>query len=252
MSSIRSEQRGDALWLTIDNPEKRNALALADLTALSEALAAAAEAPGLRAVVLTGAGDRVFSGGVDLSDVTDARVWGDNPLSALCDRLEAFPRPTIARINGKVRGGATELTLACDFRIGAIGADVMVPAARIGIHYEPSGLRRAIARIGMQATRRMYLLAETFDAVALSELSYFDRLVGPSDLDATVEAMLEAIRAGAPLAVDGMKATLAEIGAGAFDPDAARARIERSWASDDMKEGLEAARARRKPNFTGR
>ncbi|MFN3259838.1 MAG: enoyl-CoA hydratase/isomerase family protein [Pikeienuella sp.] len=240
----------DVATILIDNPAKRNALAIADLAAMSAMLDQAAARPGLRALVLAASGDRVFSGGVDLSDVSGDGAWDENPLTALADKLESFPRPTVARISGKVRGGAAELTLACDFRVGARGVDLAVPAARIGIHYEAEGLARAAARLGLQAAKRIYLLAETMDEAALVACGYFDRLAEPAALEEALAALLADIRAGAPLAVDGMKATLAEIGAGRA-PEAA-ARIAACWRSDDLREGLAAVREKRPPVFRGR
>jgi enoyl-CoA hydratase/carnithine racemase len=249
MTAISLDISNGVARITIDNPAKRNALAMADLSAMSAALDSAAS-EGVRALVLTGGGDRVFSGGVDLSDVSGEGQWDNNPLTALADKLENFPAPTIARIAGKVRGGATELTLACDFRIGADTIDVCVPASRIGIHYEISGLTRAISRIGIQATRRIYLLAETLDAETLDRFGYFDRLVPAAHLDEAVDQMLGLILAGAPLAVNGMKASLAELGSG--QTVNAAARIAACWASDDLKEGLAAVREKRPPEFNGR
>lgn len=252
MSSIRSETRGDVAWVTIDNPEKRNALSLKDLEALSAALDEAASIDDLRALVLTGAGDRVFSGGVDLDDVSGDGAWELNPLTTLCDKLDRFPRPTVARMNGKVRGGAVELTLACDFRVGADDIDLWAPPARIGVHYEPGGLRRAMACMGPQITRRIYLLAETFDAQALHGAGYLDRMVARDDLDGALEDLIQSIRLGAPLAVDGMKTTISELSADRLDANAARDRVNASWASDDLKEGLSAIREKREPRFHGR
>lgn len=250
MGALTLRYDGDVATILIDNPQKRNALSISDLAAMSAMLDEAARRPGLRALVLAGAGTRVFSGGVDLSDVSGEGAWVENPLSALAETLEAFPRPTVARINGKVRGGAVELTLACDFRIGARGVDLQVPAARIGIHYEASGLARAASRLGLQATKRIYILGEAMDDAALSACGYFDRLAEPEALDASVSAVLALIRAGAPLAVDGMKTTLAEIGGGRA-PQAA-GRIAACWASDDLREGLAAVREKRPPVFRGR
>ncbi len=249
MSAIRLEFREDVAVATIDNPEKRNALAISDLAALSAALDEAAAAPGLRAFVLAATGERVFSAGVDLSDVSGDGQWDENPLTALADKLEAFPRPTIVRVSGKVRGGAAELTLACDFRVGTSAVDLQVPPARLGIHYETGGLARALRVLGPSAARRAFLLAETFDAAALERIGYFDRLVAPEALDAAVEELLAAIRAGAPLAVNGMKLTLAELAAGRA-PEAGP-RIAACWRSDDLKEGLAAVRERRTPRFRG-
>lgn len=250
MSAISLEITGDIARITIDNPEKRNALAIEDLIAMGAALDEAAGHEGLRALVLTGAGNRVFSGGVDLSDVSGDGQWEDNPLTALADRLERFPRPTIARIGGRIRGGAVELALACDFRIGAHGIDLAVPASRLGIHYETGGLARAHARLGGQVARRLFLLAEVLDDEAMLASGYLDRLVTAEELDQAVDDMLKAIRAGAPLAVDGMKATLNEIGHGGA-PEA-KARIQACWASDDLKEGLAAVKEKRPPVFRGR
>ncbi len=249
MSAIHLEIADAVARITIDNPAKRNALAMADLDAISTALDRAAAAP-IRALILTGAGDRVFSGGVDLSDVSGEGQWDENPLTALADKLESFPVPTLARIGGKVRGGAVELALACDFRIGADDIDLWVPATRIGIHYDVGGLTRAVSRIGIQATRRIYMLAEVFDAPMLGQCGYLDRTVPRAGLDSTLDEVIGLILAGAPLAVNGMKATLSEIGKGQ-KPDAAP-RIAACWGSDDLKEGLSAIRDKRTPAFRGR
>ena len=128
-------------------------------------LAAWAARDDLRALVLTGRG-RSFCAGAALGDVGGAD-WTDNPLTRLCDALEAFPLPTVAGLNGGVYGGGVELALACDFRVGVTGMRAFVPPARLGIHYEPAGIARAIDRLGSQAARRLFLLAETFDAEAL-------------------------------------------------------------------------------------
>lgn len=242
---------GDVARITINNPDKRNALSLADLTAIKAHLETAA-ATDIRALVITGAGDRAFSAGVDLSDVGSTENWDVNPLSGVCDAVQAFPRPTIARLNGAVIGGAAELSLACDFRIGVEGMKLMVPAARIGIHYEPSGLRRAIACVGAQAAKRIYLLAEPCDAARLTDIGYLDRIAAPEELDETVEAMIEMIRVSAPLAINGMKRTFVEMANGTDDQAEIRARITETWASEDMKEGLAAVQGKRRPEFRGR
>ncbi len=89
-------------------------------------------------IVLTGTG-RSFCAGAALGDVAGSD-WSDNPLTRLCDTLEAFPCPTIAALNGGVYGGGVEVALACDFRVGVIGMKAFVPPARLGIHYEPAGI----------------------------------------------------------------------------------------------------------------
>ncbi len=249
---VNFTRTGAVATITLNRPATRNALKMADLQRVGEVLGEVEADTSIRVLILTGAGDRAFSGGVDLSDVSDGgAAWEENPLTALCDQLEALPRVTIARLNGAVIGGSAELTCACDFRVAAEGVRLMVPAAKLGVHYEPSGLRRAVAAMGMQAARRVYLLAEAQSAEALRACGYLDALVARDALDEAVAAIADAAEAGAPLAVDGMKAALSEISRGALDMEAAKARIRAAWASEDMAEGLAAMREKRPPVFKG-
>ncbi len=126
-----------------------------------------------------------------------------------------------------------------------------VPPARLGIHYEPAGIRRAMTRLGAQTARRMFLLAESFDADALLAAGFLDWLEPPGELDARVEEIVQSLIGLAPLAVRGMKRTILELSRGTLDEAAARARIAACFASADHAEGLAAQRARRPPRFTG-
>lgn len=244
---------GAVATATLNRPETRNALKLDDLRRLGEIIEEVAADLSIRVLILTGSGDRAFSGGVDLSDVSGGgAAWDEKPLTRLCDALEALPRVTIARLNGAVIGGAAELTCACDFRVAAEGVRVMVPAAKLGVHYEPSGLSRAVAAMGLQTARRVYLLAEAQSAEALSACGYLDALVAREALDEAVASIAGLAAAGAPLAVDGMKLALSEIAKGALDEDAAAARIRQAWGSEDMAEGLAAMREKRPPAFKGK
>jgi enoyl-CoA hydratase/carnithine racemase len=251
LTSVELIIDGDVATILINKPEKRNALTVADLALFSEHLKTA-ETADIRALIVTGAGDRAFSAGVDLSDVGQTESWGENPLMLLCNELEAFPRPTIALLNGAVMGGAVELSLSCDFRIAAEGIKLMAPPARIGIHYEPAGIARAAACLGWQLTKRIFLLAEPFTADQLAETDYIDRIAPRAELDAVVAKMVDDIRLAAPLAINGMKLTIVEMSRGRLDMAVARDRVNTSWASEDMKEGLAAVQQKRHPHFKGR
>ncbi len=247
---IRRSCDGGIARITLDRPEKHNALELSDIAAFAEALdALRAEAP--RALILTGSGARTFCAGVSLGDV-GGDAWAENPLTALCDSLENFPCPTIAALNGGVYGGGAEIALSCDFRIGVDGMRCFVPPARLGIHYEPAGLARAISRIGAQAARRLFLAVETFDAETLRAVGFVDRLTAPEALMPAAEDMAAGIAALAPLAVQGMKRTINEIARGDLDAEAARERIAACWRSEDLREGLAAMKEKRAPRFRGR
>jgi enoyl-CoA hydratase/carnithine racemase len=234
----------------LDRPDAHNALDREAMAAMAALLADWAGRDDLRAVVLTGRG-RSFCAGASLGEVAGGD-WTENPLTALCDALEAFPCPTVAALNGGVYGGGVELALSCDFRVGVRGMPAFVPPARLGIHYEPAGIRRAMERLGAQATRRLFLLAETFGDEALLAAGFLDRLVEPEALEAEAGAMAEALVGLAPLAVRGMKRTIVELSRGTLDAEAARTRIAACFASEDHAEGLAAQRERRAPAFRGR
>ncbi len=242
---------GPTATVTLNRPDKRNALGVADMQALAQALAEVHAREGVRALVLTGAGDRAFCSGAALEDVATAD-WSDNPLTALCDGIEAFPLPTICACNGGVFGGGVEIAAACDFRIGFSEMKCFIPPARLGIHYEPGGIARAQRLLGVQMTRRMFLLCETFEGPALERAGFLDRVVPQGEVAAEAARMAAELSALAPLAVQGMKRTILELGQGALDAQAARARVAEAWASDDLREGLAAMREKRAPRFQGR
>jgi enoyl-CoA hydratase/carnithine racemase len=234
--------------IVLNRPEAHNALDQAAMRDLSAVFAGWAGA-GLRAVVLTGTG-RSFCAGAALDEVGTAD-WSENPLTALCDAVEDFPAPVVAALNGGVYGGGVELALACDFRIGVEGMRAFVPPARLGIHYEPRGIARAVDRLGSQAARRLFLLAETFGDADLARVGFLDRLVAADRLEGEAAAMAGTLAGLAPLAVQGMKRTIVELGRGTLDVAMARARVAACWASADHAEGLAAQREKRPPVFRG-
>jgi enoyl-CoA hydratase len=157
-----------------------------------------------------------------------------------------------SRLNGGVFGGATDLALACDFRIGVAGMELRMPAARLGLHYYPSGLQRYVSRLGLSAAKRLFLLAETVAGEELLRLGYLDALVEPQALDEAVEQHAASLMAGAPLALQGMKSSLNEVARGDFVLARLREREARCAESADLREGLAAFAQRRAPRFEGR
>lgn len=243
--------------ITLNRPARHNALELAEIDAAREAVEAAAAARP-RALILTGAGEKTFCAGASLGDVGGAGgaafdgAAGGNPLTLLCDALETFPAPTICALNGSCYGAGVEIALSCDFRVGGAGMKAFIPPARLGIHYEPSGIDRAVRRLGAQIARRLFLLVETMDAEALERVGFLDRLVEKAEVAATADALADTVAGYAPMAVQGMKRTIDELSRGALDEPAARARIAACWGSEDLKEGLAAMKEKRPPAFRGR
>ena len=246
---------GHVAVLTLNRPARHNSMEAAELELL-RARVAEAEAAAPRALIVTGAGEKTFCAGASLGDVGAGGgavfAAGANPLTRACDALEAFPAPTICALNGGVYGGGVELALACDFRIGGAGMKAFIPPARLGIHYEPAGIDRAVRKLGPQIARRLFLLVETFDAEGLARVGFLDRLVEKAEVTGAARAMAEGVAALAPMAVQGMKRTIDELSRGDLDAAAAAERISACWASEDLAEGVAAMKEKRAAAFKGR
>jgi len=207
----------------------------------------------VRVLVLAASGP-AFSAGFHLGGFAEdkeaaARAPG---FDAMVDRFEQIRVPTIARLQGGVYGGATDLALTADFRVGVTGMEMFMPAGRLGVHYYPGGLRRYVSRLGLNTAKRLFLTAEKLGAEELLRIGYLTHLVAPAELDAAVERLATTLAAMAPLAVQGMKRALNEIGHGALDVEACVERARLCKASADIQEGLAAFREKRAPVFQGR
>ena len=248
-------ERGDdgRATITLNRPQHLNRLHREDLAALQQHFADVAADPSVRVLVLTGQG-RAFCAGFNLDELNQADAAGSDPqaFERMVEALAAVPQPTVVRLNGGVYGGATDLALACDFRLGVETLELRMPAVRLGLHYDPTGLQRAVAKLGLQAAKRLFLLGQPMDAAALLQMGWLDGAVAADALDTAVDGLVAALLAGAPLALLGMKRSLDEIARGEFDLARLRAREAACAASADLREGMAAMAARRPPRFSGR
>ncbi len=247
---LRLDIAGERATITLDRPEKRNMLETADLAVLESMIDKIEATPRLRVVVLTGAGERAFSSGFAHGDV-DSTDWRANPIEAAINRIESLALPTICALNGSAYGAAADLALACDFRIGVAGMRVALPAARLGVMYNASGLARFVHRLGPGPARRLLLACEEMDAETLLAIGYLDRLAPRDALAAETDRLAERLAGLAPRAVQGMKRALVGIARGDLDRAWLEAEILACFASKDLKEGLAAFAERREPRFTG-
>ncbi len=241
----------------LNRPREHNRLEPADLAVLSAAFGRIDADPTVRVLVLTATG-KSFSSGYHIGALADRLAGKDaadedrDAFEHMVDRLEALRVPTIAALNGSVYGGATDLALACDFRIGIEGMRLVMPAARLGIVYYASGIRRYVTRLGLAAAKRLFLTAQPIDAAALVRIGYLDEVVSPDDLMPRAEALAATLAANAPLAVAGLKRAINETAAGALDREALGAIRVRCTASADHAEGVRAWTEKRIPVFSGR
>lgn len=199
--------------ITIERPEKLNALDLALAEELTDKLRALAAAPDLRAVVLTGAGDRAFIGGADLNtlaglDPAAARRF-ITAIHSVCAAVRACPCPVIGRINGYCIGAGMEIAAACDFRIVADSAVFSMPEVKVGL---PSVVEAALlpTLIGWGKTRYLVLTGEAIDAHVADRWGFCEQVVPAAELDAAVTAALGAIVEAAPRAVRTQKALVGQ------------------------------------------
>jgi len=246
---------GRRATIRLNRPRHLNRIEPADLTELLRLFGQVDADPGLRVLVLTGTG-RAFSAGYHLGDLAE-RAPGAPPATdsfeAMVDRLEAVRVPTVARLQGGIYGGATDLALACDFRLGHEGIEMVMPAGRLGVHYYASGLRRYVSRLGLNTAKRLFLTAERLDARELARIGYLTQPpVEAAALDAAVDTLADRLAMMAPLAVQGMKRALNEIAHGALDAEALARRVALCKNSADLREGLAAFREKRAPVFQGR
>jgi enoyl-CoA hydratase/carnithine racemase len=246
---------GGVATITLNRPAQRNRLENADLTALMAHFDAVNRDPEVRVLVLTantaGQPRPVFCAGFDIGGF-DESGQGAPLFEEIPDALAAMRPVTICGLNGSVYGGATDVVLACDLRIGLQGIEWRMPATALGLHYYPSGLQRYVSRFGLAATKRAFLTARPFTDRQLDALGLFEALVGPDDWAATQQALVRDILALAPLALEDTKQSIREIEAGMGDVARMRERAQRASQSADFAEGRAAFAQRRAPVFTGR
>jgi len=241
----------------LNRPREHNRLEPVDLAVLRETFDSIEADPSVRVLVLTGTG-KSFSSGFHIGALADRLAGKDAPdedrdaFERMVDRLEALRVPTIAALNGSVYGGATDLALACDFRIGVEGMRLLMPAARLGIVYYASGIRRYVNRLGVAAAKQLFLIAEPIDAAAMLRIGYLDEVVAPEDLMPRADPLAATLAANAPLAIAGLKRAINETAAGALDRDALSAVRAVCTTSADHAEGVRAWTEKRPPVFAGR
>jgi enoyl-CoA hydratase/carnithine racemase len=250
-------QRDDTIvTLTLNRPDKLNAIDGAMLDALGEALGEIERDPGTRAVILTGAG-RAFSAGADVKEWTAlsrlqfARSWGLRG-HALFDRLAALPPPVIAAINGIAFGGGLELALCADIRIASEQARLGLPEVTIAALPGWGGTQRLPRLIGPGRAKHMILSGQPIDALRAEAWGLVSELVAPDALQARAAQLATQIAANAPLAVQASKRLI-----DAALPVTPAATLETHagalcGGAEDAKEGRASFLERRPPRYQGR
>jgi enoyl-CoA hydratase/carnithine racemase len=246
--------------LTISNPAKRNALDHAILDGIAEAVRAA-DADGVRALILTGA-DGMFSSGYDIGDIppdvfaAEAEKLVAHPFTSAIDALDATDVPTIAALPGHTIGGGLELALACDLRVARDGIQLGMPPAKLGLVYSHTGLRRFLHAIGEPRTRQLFLLGRNISAREAREWGLVHELAGAEDLEGFALDWAAELTANAPLSVRGNKRVLRALLAAeaSLHPEVEAELIalrKACFDSEDLAEGVRAFGEKRPARWQG-
>jgi enoyl-CoA hydratase len=245
--------------VTFNNPERHNAVSLEMWEAAKNMLDAFAADNDVRVVVLTGAGGKAFVSGADISKFASERASieatraYDVVTAATFSAIYEFSKPTIAMIRGYCVGGGVGLASCCDLRICSDNSRFAVPAAKLGLGYAYTGLKRLVDIVGQSYAKEIFYTARQFDAQEAYAMGLVNRVVPEAELESYVERITDMICANAPLTIKAVKFTVGEILKDESQRDVARVdnMVEACFASRDYTEGRTAFMEKRKPVFTG-
>lgn len=260
------EKADSICTITINRPEKQNTLCPEMFPEMIDAFKSVNADPSVRVVVLTGAGEKVFCAGYDLSalsvavqDYSDKMARGESfspaedLMGAALDTMSECRCPVLAMISGSCIGAGLELAMGCDLRIAAQGARFATPAVRRGLIYSPDGIRRLLNLVGVSAAAELLLTAEVIDSSKAREIGLVNRVVDVREIREVTYSMARVIALNGPLGLAATKKTIAKyVRAGrltADDEEEVRQLAIQCINSGDFQEGIQAFLEKRQPQF---
>ncbi len=228
---------GARATIRLRRPLEHNRIDPSDLAILLDHFEQARSNKDVRVLVVTGTGHKTFSSGYTVAAI---REHLDDRLERVLDTLESLPLPVVCALNGSVYGGAIDLALCCDFRIGVKGSRMFMPAAKFGLHYYPGGLRRYVTRLGLNSAKRLFLTAQAMDADEMLRIGFLTELVAMDELEPAVARYVDALVECEPRVVALMKLHLNQTADGNIDITAQRAAYEQSLRSEELARRLQA------------
>jgi enoyl-CoA hydratase len=248
------------LHIRFNNPNRHNALSVDMWEAVPPLLNIARDDDRVRLVVFSGAGDKAFVSGADISQFEDMRAareavtyyekMAETTLMGILD----FPKPTLSCIRGYCIGGGVNVAISCDIRIASTDAVFSIPAARLGLGYRYSAMKNLVDLIGPGAAKDLFFTARRIGAQEAHALGLISRFCEPGDLDKLLGEYTTAMAENAPLTIMAGKAITREIlkPSTELDSELCTALIRGCFESADYTEGRSAFMQKRKPVFTGR
>ena len=258
LENVLYEKKGPIAYVTLNRPKVMNALNKATIVELKAAFEDARDDSGVRGVILTGAGDKAFAAGADVSEViNDTALQAEESArlgQAVTLLIENLGKPVVAAVNGFALGGGCELAMACTIRIASESAKFGQPEVKLGIMPGFGGSQRLPRLVGKGRALQIILSGKSIDAQEAYRIGLVNEIIPNTNLIARAEAILNEIGANAPM---GVRFSIDAVNKGVDASLEEGLRIEAALfavcaATEDKKEGTSAFLAKRAPKFQGR
>lgn len=256
--NILSELKEHILYITINRETKLNALNKATLSELADVIAYATQNSDIRGVLLTGAGEKAFVAGADISEfqnynLIEGKELGRNGQQNVFDAIANSPKPFVAAINGFALGGGLELAMACHIRIASEHAKLGLPEVTLGLIPGYGGTQRLTQLVGKGRAIEMITTADMITAEKAVQIGLVNEMVPQAELISRAEAILGKIKQRAPLAVaSAIRAINASLNSKVNGFEVEIEEFANCFQTEDFKEGVSAFLEKRKPEFKGK
>ena len=244
MNNVKFTNTNGVGILMLDSPKRKNALNSEDMLLIRDMLSRETQSD-IYALIISGSGN-VFCSGADLSEIISIigknkkdQGLQSNDMSKLCDAIQSFPLPTVCALNGSAYGGGVEIACACDFRIAVSNIEIMVPPAKIGIHYHPAGIKRFLNIFGASATKRLLLTATKLSEKELKNVGFFDEIINEGEnVIERAHDFIKLCKELSPEAVRGMKLSINDIVMDSVNIQSLNSRIKNTLESQYLERQL--------------
>jgi len=260
MDDLRVQQHDNYLEITLNRPEKKNALTAEMLFEIERVLHKYQDSSTVLPVIIRGSGREYFCSGYNINEIPleepahAERFALSKPLDHAVEAIESYPYPTFALLNGSVYGGGCEIAFSCDFRIGLPHIRLCMPPAKIGLIYSINGLKRIASVIGISNLKKLIFTAEVVDYHSICKFHAIDYEATEENVDQLIHRLVQTIEPLSPLSLRGHKTilnSLSTISVTTCMESIFQKLIQESYLSRDAREGKKAFLEKRKPVFKG-